>query len=110
VEAGWADPSCVERIPLIAAATRPAVVLAGRPAAQWAPDAGAGGLEHAGGSNEKEQPRENDWRPRDGNVQVGRRGEEFVIGHNPQSTDRRVAEKQSGWLEKVLAEAHERDG
>jgi hypothetical protein len=37
-------------------------------------------------------------------------GEEFVIGHNPQSTNKRVAEKQSGWLEKVLAEAHERDG
>ena len=33
-------PSCVEGIPLIAAATRPAVVLAGRLAAQWAPDAG----------------------------------------------------------------------
>jgi hypothetical protein len=37
-------------------------------------------------------------------------GEEFVIGHNPQSTDKRVAEKQARWLEKVLAEEHERDG
>jgi hypothetical protein len=37
-------------------------------------------------------------------------GEEFVIGHNPQSTDQGVAEKQAGWLAKVLAEEHERDG
>jgi hypothetical protein len=36
-------------------------------------------------------------------------GEEFVIGHNPQSTDKWVAEKQAKWLEKVLAEEHERD-
>jgi hypothetical protein len=37
-------------------------------------------------------------------------GEEFVIGHTLQSMDKRVAEKQAGWLEKVLAEEHERDG
>jgi hypothetical protein len=36
-------------------------------------------------------------------------GEEFFIGHNPASIDRRVAEKQAKWLEKVLAEEHERD-
>jgi hypothetical protein len=36
-------------------------------------------------------------------------GEEFFIGHNPQSVDKRVAEKQAKWLEKVLAEEHERD-
>jgi hypothetical protein len=36
-------------------------------------------------------------------------GEEFVIGHTPQSMDQRVAEKQAGWLEKVLAEEHERE-
>ena len=36
-------------------------------------------------------------------------GEEFFIGHNPQSVDHRVAEKQAKWLEKVLAEEHERD-
>ena len=36
-------------------------------------------------------------------------GEEFVIGHTPQSMDQRVAEKQAAWLEKVLAEEHERD-
>jgi hypothetical protein len=36
-------------------------------------------------------------------------GEEFFIGHNQQSVDKRVAEKQAEWLEKVLAEEHERD-
>jgi hypothetical protein len=36
-------------------------------------------------------------------------GEEFFIGHNPQSVDKRVAEKQAQWLERVLAEEHERD-
>jgi len=36
-------------------------------------------------------------------------GEEFFIGHNPQSVDKRVAERQAKWLEKVLAEEHERD-
>jgi hypothetical protein len=36
-------------------------------------------------------------------------GEEFFIGHDPASTDKRLAEKQAHWLEKVLAEEHERD-
>jgi len=36
-------------------------------------------------------------------------GEEFFIGHNPQSVDKWVAEKQAEWLEKVLVEEHERD-
>jgi hypothetical protein len=36
-------------------------------------------------------------------------GEEFFIGHSLQSVDPRVAEKQAKWLEKVLAEEHERD-
>ncbi len=36
-------------------------------------------------------------------------GEEFLIGQNLQSVDKRVAEKQAKWLEKVLAEEHERD-
>ncbi len=36
-------------------------------------------------------------------------GEEFFIGHNPGSVDKWVAEKQVKWLEKVLAEEHERD-
>jgi hypothetical protein len=39
VEAGWADAARVERIPLISAGTRPAVVFAGRPAAERAADA-----------------------------------------------------------------------
>ena len=36
-------------------------------------------------------------------------GEEFVIGHDPQLADKRTAEKQAKWLEKVLADEHERD-
>ena len=32
-------------------------------------------------------------------------GEEFFIGHNPQSADKKVAEKQAKWLEKVLLES-----
>jgi hypothetical protein len=36
-------------------------------------------------------------------------GEEFFIGHNPASVDKGVAETQAKWLEKVLAEEHERD-
>ncbi|MHB8218081.1 MAG: hypothetical protein ACYDDS_18565 [Candidatus Sulfotelmatobacter sp.] len=36
-------------------------------------------------------------------------GEEFVLGHNPQSVDRWVAEKQAKWLEKVLADDHQCD-
>ena len=36
-------------------------------------------------------------------------GEEFSIGHHPTLVDKWVAEKQAKWLEKVLAEEHERD-
>jgi hypothetical protein len=36
-------------------------------------------------------------------------GEEFLIGHDPAFADKRVAEIQAAWLEKVLAEEHERD-
>jgi hypothetical protein len=36
-------------------------------------------------------------------------GEEFFIGHRPASVDKWVAEKQAKWLEKVLAEEHDRD-
>ena len=35
-------------------------------------------------------------------------GELFSIVHNPASADRWVAERQVSWLEKVLAEEHER--
>jgi hypothetical protein len=41
VEARWAHPARVERVPLMPAVTRPHVILAGRPAAQWAADARA---------------------------------------------------------------------
>ena len=44
-----------------------------------------------------------------GNLRCDGCGEEFFIGHNPASVDRLVAEKQAKWLEKVLAEEHERD-
>jgi hypothetical protein len=36
-------------------------------------------------------------------------GEEFLIGHAPGLVDKWVAEKQAKWLEKVLAEEHQRD-
>jgi hypothetical protein len=36
-------------------------------------------------------------------------GEEFLIHHYPGSADKKNAEKQAHWLEKVLAEEHERD-
>ena len=36
-------------------------------------------------------------------------GEEFVICHQPSFADRWSAEQQAHWLEKVLAEEHERD-
>ncbi len=42
MEARRAHASAIERVPLIAAGSRPAVVIAGRPAAEWAADAGAG--------------------------------------------------------------------
>ena len=36
-------------------------------------------------------------------------GEEFFIGHDPSFADKWLAEKQVHWLEKVLAEEHERE-
>jgi uncharacterized protein with PIN domain len=36
-------------------------------------------------------------------------GEEFLIGHHHASVDKKLAEKQAGWLEKILLEEHERD-
>jgi hypothetical protein len=36
-------------------------------------------------------------------------GEDFFIGHNPAAVDKLAAEIQAKWLEKVLAEEHERD-
>jgi len=36
-------------------------------------------------------------------------GEEFFIVHDPTSADKMLAETQAKWLEKVLAQEHERD-
>ena len=36
-------------------------------------------------------------------------GEEFFISHHPAFVDKRLADKQAHWLERVLAEEHERD-
>jgi hypothetical protein len=36
-------------------------------------------------------------------------GEEFILFHNPTFADKTTAERQAHWLEKVLAEEHERD-
>ena len=36
-------------------------------------------------------------------------GEEFVVLHDPVFVDKNVAERQAHWLEKVLAEEHERE-
>ena len=45
MKTGGAHSSRVERIPFMAAATRPAVVLAGRPTTEWASNAWAGRVE-----------------------------------------------------------------
>jgi hypothetical protein len=44
-----------------------------------------------------------------GNLRCDGCGEEFFLGHNPASVDKWVAETQTKWLEKVLADEHERD-
>ena len=36
-------------------------------------------------------------------------GEEFIIAHQSAFVDKWVADKQAHWLEKVLAEEHERE-
>jgi hypothetical protein len=36
-------------------------------------------------------------------------GEEFLIGHDPAFADKKVGEKQAAWLERVLADEHERN-
>jgi hypothetical protein len=36
-------------------------------------------------------------------------GEEFMVFHDPSFVDRKAAERQAKWLEKVLAEEHERE-
>jgi len=44
-----------------------------------------------------------------GTVRCDGCGEEFVISQHPAFVDRWVAERQAAWLERVLAEEHERD-
>ncbi len=44
-----------------------------------------------------------------GTVRCDGCGEEFVIAHQPAFVDKWVAEKQARWLDRVLAEEHERD-
>ena len=36
-------------------------------------------------------------------------GEEFIVFHDPAFVDTLIAERQAHWLEKVLAEEHERE-
>jgi hypothetical protein len=36
-------------------------------------------------------------------------GEEFIVFHHPAFVDKAMAARQAYWLEKVLAEEHERD-
>jgi hypothetical protein len=36
-------------------------------------------------------------------------GEEFFIGHDPAFVDKWLADRQAHWLERVLAEEHERE-
>jgi hypothetical protein len=36
-------------------------------------------------------------------------GEEFIVWHDPALADKGVAARQALWLEKVLAEEHERE-
>jgi hypothetical protein len=45
MEARGADSPCIERVPFVSAFTKPSVFFAGRPAAERASDARAGGVE-----------------------------------------------------------------
>jgi hypothetical protein len=36
-------------------------------------------------------------------------GEEFVVFHDPRFVDKKAAERQAQWLDKALAEEHERE-
>jgi len=44
-----------------------------------------------------------------GTVRCDLCGEVFIIGYHTVSADKRAADRQAHWLEKVLAEEHERD-
>ena len=50
------------------------------------------------------------WNPTEmGVLRCDRCGEEFVVYHDATSADRAKADVQAHWLEKALAEEHERD-
>ena len=58
----------------------------------------------------KGQSREKAMDLRDmGTVRCDGCGEEFVVNHEPPLVDKGLAEKQAGWLEKVLADDHQCD-
>jgi hypothetical protein len=44
-----------------------------------------------------------------GTVRCDGCGEEFAINHEPALVDKSLAEKQAGWLERVLADDHQCD-
>jgi len=44
-----------------------------------------------------------------GTVRCDGCGEEFVVNHEPNLVDKGLAEKQAGWLERVLADDHQCD-
>ena len=44
-----------------------------------------------------------------GTVRCDGCGEEFVIGHEPAIANNQIASRQADWLEKVLADEHERE-
>ena len=66
-------------------------------------------LENAGGSDKKSSREKTIGFQEMGTLRCDGCGEEFFIGHNPKSADKRAADKQAKWLEKVLADEHERD-
>jgi hypothetical protein len=44
-----------------------------------------------------------------GTLRCDRCGEEFIVFHDPAFADKAAAERQAHWLEKALAEEHERE-
>lgn len=44
-----------------------------------------------------------------GTLRCDRCGEEFAISQHPAFIDKKLADEQAHWLERVLAEEHERD-
>jgi hypothetical protein len=44
-----------------------------------------------------------------GTLRCDKCGEEFIVRHDPALVDEAAAARQAHWLEKVLAEEHERE-